>query len=186
MVRWQPDAQGRLQMAALELFEERGYDGTTVADIASRAGVTERTFFRYFADKREVLMAGGGELQAIWVDAIAAAPPDATPMQAVRFAFAAIGPFFDERRPFSVRRTAVLAANSALQERELIKLSSLAEAVAGALRDRGVSEPTASVTGQTGLGIFHVAFQRWVTDAAARPFAAHVAEAASALESLRA
>ena len=74
MGRWEPDARGRLEQAALELFEERGYARTTVGDIASRAGLTERTFFRYFTDKREVLFSGSGAVESLMVESIAAAP----------------------------------------------------------------------------------------------------------------
>src|SRR3979490_381159 len=83
MTRWKPDAQGRLMSAAIELFDEQGYEATTVAEIAERAGLTERTFFRYFSDKREVLFSGSHELQRLWLEGVAAAPADATPLAVV-------------------------------------------------------------------------------------------------------
>ena len=66
MSRWEPDARGRLEKAALALYGERGFENTTVAEIADRAGLTERTFFRYFTDKREVLFAGAGHCRTFW------------------------------------------------------------------------------------------------------------------------
>src|SRR4051812_6525431 len=102
--RWEPDAQGRLQAAALELFEERGFEQTTVEDIATRAGLTKRTFFRHFADKREVLFGGGEDFRAAFVDALAAAPVDASPMDAVASSLQAGGALLQDRRPFARRR----------------------------------------------------------------------------------
>jgi AcrR family transcriptional regulator len=162
MTRWEPNALGRLQRAALELYSERGYDQTTVAEIAKRAGLTERTFFRYFADKREVLFYGSGLLQERLVQGIDDAAPALSPIDAVGAALeAAAGPI-EEIRDFSLRRQAIIAANPELQERELIKLAALAAAVADALRKRGVPDPAASLAGEAGLAVFKIAFQRWV------------------------
>jgi AcrR family transcriptional regulator len=162
MVRWQPDAELRLQEAALSLYAEQGYDATTVAQIAERAGLTKRTFFRYFADKREVLFRGANELTELFVDATAAAPASATPIEAALAAgLGAAGEMFAARQEFARRRQAIIAANPELQERELIKLSSMAEAIAAALRSRGVSELAASLAAQTAMTIFRVAFERW-------------------------
>jgi AcrR family transcriptional regulator len=165
MGRWQPDAAGRLSEAALTLFGERGFDNTTVADIAERAGLTKRTFFRYFADKREVLFAGGAALQEILVTGVAAAPESAAPLDAVASALEATADMFEERRDFAIRRQQVIAANPELQERELIKLASLGVAIAHALRDRGVRDPAASLTAHLGITVFTVAFERWVRPA---------------------
>src|SRR5215472_3630839 len=82
MGRWEPDARGRLERAALELYGERGFEQTTVAEIAGRAGLTERTFFRHFADKREVLFAGSAALRDLIVNAVTSAPASATPIDA--------------------------------------------------------------------------------------------------------
>ena len=92
MARWAPDARGRLERAALELYGEHGYDATTVAEIAERAGLTERTFFRYFADKREVLFWGAGALQGFLVDAVDTAPASVAPLEAVVAALEAAAP----------------------------------------------------------------------------------------------
>ncbi|WP_042378185.1 TetR family transcriptional regulator [Streptacidiphilus melanogenes] len=162
MGRWEPNGRGRLAQAALDLYVERGFDQTTVAEIAERAGLTERTFFRHYADKREVLFDGSAMLQQLMVDAAAAAPDDASPLEATAAALVAVGEMFDERREFARRRHSVIVANPELQERELIKLARLTEAIAATLRERGVGEPAASLTAQAGIGVFHVSFQRWV------------------------
>src|ERR1700733_7671853 len=126
MGRWEPDARGRLEQAALELFEKHGYARTTVEDIAARAGLTERTFFRYFADKREVLFSGSAALEALIVKTIAAAPASVTPLTAVTGAIAALAPWLEPRRAHARKRRTVIAAHAELGERELIKLAKLA------------------------------------------------------------
>ena len=164
MSRWEPNARGRLEQAALELFVERGFEQTTVAEIAQRAGLTERTFFRHFADKREVLFAGAGALQEFLVRAVADAPGSVAPLNAVAGALQAAAPMFQQRGDYPRQRQAVIAANPELQERELIKLAALAAAMAGALRGRGVPEPTASLAAEAGIAVFRIAFERWVAD----------------------
>jgi AcrR family transcriptional regulator len=164
MSRWEPNARGRLEQAALELYRERGFDQTTVAEIAERAGLTERTFFRYFADKREVLFWGQGALQEIYVSTIASAPESATPIEAVAAALQAATPVFRERHDLARQRQAVIAANPGLQERELLKRASLASAMADALRARGVTEPTASLAAEAGVIAFKTAYARWVSE----------------------
>ncbi|HEY3727708.1 MAG TPA: TetR family transcriptional regulator [Solirubrobacteraceae bacterium] len=162
MGRWEPNARGRLELAALALYGERGFDDTTVAEIAARAGLTERTFFRYFADKREVLFGGAGALQELLVSAVANAPDSLSPIEAVAAALESAGALLQERREFALQRQAVISANAELQERELIKLASLASALADTLRRRGVSDPAASLTAEAGIAVFKIAFERWV------------------------
>jgi len=164
MGRWEPNAQRRLASAALELFAERGYDQTTVADIAGRAGLTARTFFRYFADKREVLFAGSADLEAHLVDALERAPQSATPLQAVATGIEAVADLLTDQ-DFSGRRQRVVAATAELRERELIKLASLSAALADGLRRRGVSDPAAGLAAEAGVAVFRVAFERWVAGA---------------------
>lgn len=164
MGRWEPNARGRLEQTALELYVERGYEQTTVAEIAERAGLTERTFFRHFADKREVLFAGAGTLQDLLVTAVADAPDAVAPLEAVAAALEAAGALLQERREYSRRRQSVIDANPALQERELIKLAALASALAGALRRRGVTGPAASLTAEAGIAVFKIAFERWISE----------------------
>jgi AcrR family transcriptional regulator len=169
MARWQPDASGRLQQAALSLYAERGYDETTVAEIAERAGLTKRTFFRYFADKREVLFAGAEALEERFVTAVAGAPESASPLDAVAAGLDAVGAMFEELREHATRRQQIIAATPELQERELIKLASLAAAVAAALRGRGVRDSAAILTAEAGITVFRVSFARWVVEDDRRP-----------------
>lgn len=165
MGRWEPGARGRLEVAALELVSENGFDRTTVAEIAARAGVTERTFFRYFADKREVLFSGGNALEEYLVRQVAKAPDSAGPLDAIAGALqAAASEIFAERHAFARQRQAAIESNTDLQERELLKLAALTKALAAALRDRGVGEPSASLAAESGVAVFKTAFARWVGD----------------------
>ena len=163
MTRWEPNAAGRLAQAALELYSERGFEQTTVAEIAARAGLTERTFFRHFADKREVLFAGADRLQELVVTAVASAPGSAAPIDAAVAGVEAAGALLQERREYSRQRQTVIAANAELRERELIKLASLASAIAEALRGRGVADPAASLAGEAAIAVFRIAFERWTS-----------------------
>jgi AcrR family transcriptional regulator len=183
MSRWQPDARGRLEQAALALYGERGFEQTTVAEIATRAGLTERTFFRYFADKREVLFAGAEQLQELLVGTLASTPASTPPIDAVAAALEAAAAVMQERSAFARQRQSVIAANPDLQERELIKLASLAAALADALRRRGIGESAASLAAEAGIAVFRIAFERWTNDAAQEDFA-HVIRAS--LDELRA
>jgi len=165
MGRWHPNARGRLEQAALELYGERGFEQTTVAEIARRAGLTERTFFRHFADKREVLFAGAGSLRELLVSTVASAPDSVAPIDAVVVALEAAGALLQERRDYARQRQTIIAANADLRERELIKLASLASAIADTLRRRGVKDPAASLTAEAGIAVFRIAFERWVNEA---------------------
>lgn len=162
MARWQPNAPGRLALAALELFAERGYENTTVTDIAQRAGLTKSTFFRHFQDKREVLF-GDGTMTGLLAGAIAAAPATATPLEAVAQALDAVGrqAFTPARREFAARRRAVIAANPELQEREALKGLALTEAMADALSRRGVPHLTSRVAADLGALAWKIAYERW-------------------------
>ncbi|MBV9579587.1 MAG: TetR family transcriptional regulator [Chloroflexi bacterium] len=162
MVRWKPDAVGRLIQAAVTLFGERGYEATTVAEIAEAAGLTKRTFFRYFADKREVLFMGSEQLQECWVMALTHAPPGAGAMRAVDAGLDAVAELFVDRHALARMRAQIIATNPELQERELIKLAKLASALAEALRARGIADAPAELAAQTGVTVFHCAFGRWV------------------------
>jgi AcrR family transcriptional regulator len=164
MGRWEPNARGRLEQAAMELFIERGFEQATVTEIARRAGLTQRTFFRHFADKREVLFWGQGALQELLVSTVASAPASAAPIDAVAAALEAAGASLQQRHEHARQRQAIINANPELRERELIKLATLASAIAAALRHRGVSDPAASLTAEAGIAVFKVAFERWVSD----------------------
>jgi AcrR family transcriptional regulator len=186
MSRWEPNARGRLEQAALELFVERGFEQTTVAEIAQRAGLTERTFFRYFTDKREVLFAGAGALQDLLVRAVAQAPDSATPLDTIAGALQAGAPLFAERGDYPRRRQAVIVANAELQERELIKLAALAAAMAGALRERGIPEPAASLAAEAGIAVFRIAFERWTAEDCQPDLAKLIREALGELKAVTA
>jgi AcrR family transcriptional regulator len=165
MSRWEPNAQGRLVEAALQLYIERGFEQTTVVEIAKLAGLTERTFFRYFSDKREVLFWGAEVLQDLLVSTVVDAPESEAPIATIRSAIEAAGVVFQERREVSLRRQIIISLNTDLQERELIKLASLAAAMASALRQRGVIEPGASLTAQVGIAVLKIAFENWIDEA---------------------
>ena len=187
MGRWEPDAPGRFRTAAMELFGEIGYEQTTVAAIAERAGLTARTFFRNFADKREVLFNGSEQLQRLMLEALAAAPAKATPLAAITAALQAPTEFFtEERRPYSRLRNTVIAANGELLERELIKLAKLAAALADGLRARGVAEPDASLAAEAGIAVFRVAFAQWVDPSEPRGYVEIVDESLARLRALAA
>ncbi len=185
MGRWEPDAQGRMIRAAMELFAERGFEQTTAGDIAGRAGVTERTFFRHFADKREVLFDGSRTLERTAVEAILAAPAAHTPLDAALAGMLAAGGLLEDRREHSVHRAAIVAANPGLQERELLKLAALAEATAGALRTRGVVEPAATLSAQSAVTVFQVGCTRWVSEEEPPGLVACITAAAAALRALK-
>ena len=183
MGRWEPNARARLEQAAMELFQELGYARTTVEGIAARAGLTERTFFRYFADKREVLFSGSAHLEKFIVETIERAPKTMAPLDAVAAALEATAPMFEERRGHARKRRTVIAAHAELRERELIKLASLAVAAAASLRTRGVSAPTAALAAEAGIAVFRNAFERWVDDKQQRSLSVHIH---AALKELRA
>jgi AcrR family transcriptional regulator len=188
MARWEPDARGRLEKAAMALFIERGYDRTTVGDIAARAELTERTFFRYFADKREVLFSGSKELAQTIVDHIAAAPRDVPALDVLAAAYAAAGTGIETTRTIEYVRArhALVAKHAEIQERELIKLAGLASATCKALVARGVPEPTASLAAELGISVFKLGFERWATSRHPRDFAGHIRAALADLRSLAA
>jgi AcrR family transcriptional regulator len=149
----------------MELYSERGFDSTTVAEIAERAGLTERTFFRYFADKREVLFYGSAALLETLVGGVEQAPTSLSPIEVILSALMqAATDIFEERRDFARRRQALISANADLQERELIKLATLASELAQALCRRGVTDPAASLAAEAGISVFKIAFQLWVDD----------------------
>jgi len=168
MPRWEPNARERLVRAALDLFSEQGYEATTVSEIAERAGgLTKTTFFRHFADKREVLFAAGEEIHGQLVaDAIAIAPESATPLQVVAAAVEALAATFTEdRREFAARLRAVIAASGELRERAMTKRAALAEDVTNALHKRGVADPGAGLAAELGVRAYYDAFAQWADPA---------------------
>ena len=184
MGRWEPGANERMVKAAMELFAERGYEQTTAGDIAARAGVTERTFFRHFTDKRVVLFDGSHTMERTAHDAILAAAEDATPLDAALAGMVAGGNLLKDRRDAVVRRSQLVAASPSLQERELLKLAAMVEATASALQERGVDPSTANLAAHSAVTVFQVAFARWISEEHPPDFGGCVADAAAALRAL--
>ncbi|MGW3965502.1 TetR family transcriptional regulator [Amycolatopsis sp. NPDC005003] len=162
MGRWEPGAEDRLREAALALYLERGFEQTMVNDIADRAGVTARTFFRYFADKREVLFGKAAELAEKSLAALEAAPASASTLEVVAAALDAAAETIGTDRALARQRHAVIMANAELRERELIKLAQMSAALAEGLRRRGTGDHEAGLAAETGTAVYRVAFQRWV------------------------
>jgi AcrR family transcriptional regulator len=179
------EARRRLQQAALELFRERGFDQTTTAQIAARAGVNERTYFRHFADKREVLFDGEDDLRASLIQAVAEAPDGLQPFQILLCAFQKVGRALEANRPFAEPRFEVIAATPALRERELAKHASLTDVVAEALRQRAVPDRLAGLAAQTGWATYRQAVQAWTNDPE-QGLSAHLSQAFNDLRALAA
>jgi AcrR family transcriptional regulator len=176
--RWAPDARERLEAAALDLFVENGYEETTVAQIADRAGLNRATFFRHFADKREVLFGGEDVLAGLFADGIRAASPDATLTECLRAALAAASAAMTpQQRAKAAQRVLVVAANTEVRERGLLKHARIAQSISAALLDRGADELTARLGAEVGLLAFSVAVERWMGSGQDEPFAV-LAEAA--------
>jgi AcrR family transcriptional regulator len=183
VARWAPDARERLEAAALHLFVENGYDETTVAQIADRAGLNRATFFRHFAEKREVLFGGEDVLAGLFADAIRAASPDATITECLQAAFAgAEAAMTPQQRAKAVQRVLILAANTELQERGLLKHARIARSIAVALRARGADELTARLGAEVGMLAFAIALERWMEADDDEPFPLHAAAALSDLQ----
>lgn len=159
-----PDARMRLQRAAVELFREHGFDRTTAAEIAARAGVTERTFFRHFPDKREVLFDGQAVLVNALTASIADAPPELGPFDALFRAFRSVTPLLEGNRSFAEPRQEVISATPALQERELAKLDALSDALAVALRTRHVPDLQAALAARACMAAFAYATLAWLAN----------------------
>jgi len=182
--RWKPDARAKLQEAALALFDERGFDHTSVEEIAERAGLTKRTFFRHFSDKREVLFGGGEKAEEPFVTAVRAAPAATGALDAVSYGLNALAAGFDEEGEQAARRFRIVRASPQLWERQLIKFASLAEAFARALRGRGVGDPAAILAAESGITALRVASDRWVADTKEKPLRQLVAEALAELRAV--
>jgi AcrR family transcriptional regulator len=163
MARWQGGTFERLQGAALELFAKNGFDETTAAQIAEAAGVTERTFYRHFSDKREVLFAGSELLVEDFRKGIQDAPEGASAFEMVESALGAITIYFsDVRRPYSRQRQQIIQANPALEERELHKAMTIVHTLREELLARGIPETAAALAAQTASTVFSLAFARWI------------------------
>lgn len=168
MGRWKPNAQQRLQQAAGELFQERGYDEVTVADIAKRAGLTKRTFFNHFADKREVLFAGASAFEAAVLEHLARADPGLDPVDAAVEALTR-GGLLDlaQYGEYALARRGLIASSTDLRERDLIKAASLEAAIADGLRQRHTPSRTATFAAKAAVAVFTAAYDDWTDDATA-------------------
>jgi AcrR family transcriptional regulator len=151
----------RLQEAALKLYETRGYEETTAADIAAEAGVTQRTFFRHFPDKREVLFGGEDEFIDALTRAVMSVPQELGPLEALFHAFPSIEPLFINNRAFTAPRRRIIAGHPALQERAQTKTRAVTSALAEAFRQRGVPDRAASLAAQVGMAAFGHAVDAW-------------------------
>jgi AcrR family transcriptional regulator len=175
VARWDPDASGRLERAAIELFAEQGYAATTVPQIAARAGVTTRTFFRHFADKREVLFAGEDGLVTLFAELIGAAPSELSAMATLEHALkAAADQAFEPRRDWMRRWRRIVTGEDALQERGLSKQRLVVAAAVEALGDRGVDVPTAELAAGMAFVAFQAAVAEWATATEARPLTSYL------------
>lgn len=181
MPRWDPKARERLRDAALDLFVEHGYENVTVAQITERAGLTRRTFSRYFTDKRDVLFAGSEQLPPALADAVLRADDALEPFDALLTALMEIGGLFTDRLPHAAQRRAVIRSSPDLQERERTKFAAVTDALADALQRRGVAAPRAKLLAQVAVAIFLTAFERWTDHPDQADFSARVREAAAEL-----
>ncbi|MFI9644710.1 TetR family transcriptional regulator [Streptomyces sp. NPDC052040] len=164
MSRWKPDGRRRLQDAALELYAERGFAEVTAAAVAERAGLTERTFFRHFPDKKEILFGDEEALRDVFTAAAAAVPDGASPLEATLAGLKALTGTLQPRRERLVLRTRIIRHSPDLRERELVKLASWAAALAGTLRERGLGAAEAQYAAETATTVFRVAFERWTAE----------------------
>jgi AcrR family transcriptional regulator len=181
--RWAPDARERLESAALDLFVENGYEETTVAQIADRAGLNRATFFRHFADKREVLFGGEDLLAELFAEGIRTASPDATLTGCLKAAFASSGvAMTPQQRAKAAQRVLVLAANTEVQERGLLKHARITKSISTALRERGADELTARLGAQVAMLAFSIAVERWIGSNNDEPFPVHAAAALGDLQ----
>ncbi len=161
--RWEPNARDRLERAALELFTEQGFADTSVPQITARAGLTTRTFFRHFADKREVLFAGEDDLPVLVATMMADAPGEFDPMTLIEQGLQTVAvTLFDGRRDALLARKAIIQSDESLRERELRKISALSEAIKAGFVSRGVDDLTATLTAEISMTVFSVSLQRWL------------------------
>jgi len=183
VARWEPNARERLESAALDLFVENGYEETTVAQIADRAGMNRATFFRHFADKREVLFGGEDVLAGLFADAIKSAPLGATLTECLQAALAAAeAAMTPQQRAKAAQRVLLVAANSEVQERGLLKHARIARSISAALRERGQDELAARLGAELTMLAFRVAFERWMKATDDEPFSPFATAALSDLQ----
>ena len=168
----------------MELFARRGYGETTIEEITARAGLTPRTFFNYFADKREVLFAGSEQFVEQVTAGVRSAPRSSAPLDAVLAGYESTSAFFEGRRPFARKRFALISAHPELHERELIKMMSVTAAIVEVLKARGTAPAAASLAAEAGLAVLRAGFEQWVADKKDRDLAFHLRAARRQLEAV--
>lgn len=181
MPRWDPHAEDRLREAALELFLERGYENVTVAEITERAGLTRRSFSRYFADKRDVLFAGSDQLPVALARSVRRADDTLPPFEALLAALVEVAGTLPDQAALAAQRRAVVRASPELQERGRTKFAAVTDAVADALRDRGATGSEATLLAEVGVAVFRAAFERWTDQPEGAGLAARIRETAAEL-----
>jgi AcrR family transcriptional regulator len=162
MSRWPADARVRLEQAALDLFAERGFAETTVPQITARAGLTTRTFFRHFTDKREVLFAYDAQIPVFVAEVLSDAPASCTPMEVLAHGLHGIGAKFEPEREYLRVRRSIVETDESLRERELRKLATLSEAIRQGFLERGTDELTSTLAAHLAAGVFTVGLNRWL------------------------
>ncbi len=163
MGRWEPNARGRLLHAAVELFTERGYDATTAAQIAERAGLTKTTLFRLFADKREILFQGQETLVTLAVEAVRTTPPQTAPLQVLQTAILALcSVHTTERRDTGRQLDVILSSSPELQERAAFKRFAITNALHRALATRLGDVRRAGVLADVGVRAYYDGFASWI------------------------
>jgi AcrR family transcriptional regulator len=160
--RWELGSEDRLKQAAMELFDEQGFQDTTAVQIAKRAGVTTRTFFRYFPDKQATLFADAERLAAALVQGILDATDVAEPLRTVVRVLAEFDWLGVGSREAQRGRDAMIASNPELLERELIKQQQMASGFSSALHRRGVAADIAELAARVGIEVFRAAYRRWL------------------------
>jgi AcrR family transcriptional regulator len=182
MARWDAQAEERLRAAAIELFLELGYENVTVAQIANRAGLTRRTFSRYFTDKRDVLFAGSERLPALLAETLRRVDSELTPFEALLRALVDVGAVLDtEVALHAVQRREVIARSPELQERGRTKFADIANSLAAELAQRGCDPAIATLLADVGVAIFRTGFNRWVDNPDSDDLAACLREAGDQL-----
>ncbi len=182
--RWQSDARGRLERAALELFVEQGFAATTVPQITARAGLTTRTFFRHFADKREVLF-GGDEVPAYATGLMREAPASLDPITLVVQGLRTVAQNRFEGRADELRvRRDIICSDAGLRERDLRKRAALADAIRQGFLDRGIDAPTGTLAAELSVSVLHIALEQWLDQDGDRPLFDFVLDTLKALQDL--
>jgi AcrR family transcriptional regulator len=182
MGRWEPDARGRLLRAALDLFAEKGYEATSAAEIAARAGLTKTTLFRQFADKREILFQGQESLVRVATEGVASAPVGAAPLELLESGVRALcDTHMVEQQGIGRQINTLIDASADLRERAAFKRASIATALADALAERLRDHRLAGVLADIGVRAYYDGFDTWIDTRRADPLWSVVSDELTAL-----